>query len=183
MTCRNPLRYFAIALQDDKNVGIMIAEHESTDIQNIKLYAEVHDVPGSSRNIVGNSFQMSFNNEINKSINSFVTMLENETLSAFNPYVGPSTYATSYGSTNIQFPKSTIDMGNLRGRWGETFNDSSEDEYIEDPNLTCADLGDVPIFAGGEFFPTRDGITWYEPPAHMNFIDYVELFDQTIDGV
>ncbi|KAL4319222.1 hypothetical protein GQ457_18G012080 [Hibiscus cannabinus] len=199
ITCHNPVIYSAIPLVDDSDVGIMIAEHESTDIGNIELYAEVLDVLYPSRNVVGNLAQMGFSNDFDMFGGSFVAMLENgtsnafpgpstssafhpfpgpSTSSAFHPFPGSSTYATSYGPMNNQFLESIVeptvgdDVENLRGRWGETLEDSSEDEDIDDPDLFPDDIGDAPNFGAGEFVSSGNDITWYEPPTHMDLIDF-----------
>ncbi|KAL4285557.1 hypothetical protein GQ457_16G010830 [Hibiscus cannabinus] len=189
MTCHDPVRYSAITLRDDDDddVGIMIQEHESSNIQNIELYI---DVPDPSRNLVGNLAQISFDNEFDMSRGSFVAMLESGTSSAFHPFGGPSTssafypflesstYATPYEPMNNQFPESIadptvdVDVENLRGRWGETLEDSSEDEDVDDPDLFPDDIGDAPNFSVGEFISTGNDITWYEPPAQMDLIDF-----------
>ncbi|KAL4291980.1 hypothetical protein GQ457_14G001610 [Hibiscus cannabinus] len=199
ITCHNPVIYSAIPLVDDSDVGIMIVEHESTDIGNIELYAEVRDVPYPSRNVVGNLAQMGFSNDFDMPGGSFVAMLESgtssafpgpstssafhpfpgpSTSSAFHPFHGSSTYATSYEPMNNQFLESIVeptvgdDVENLRGRWGETLEDSSEDEDIGDPDLFPDDIGDAPNFGAGEFVSSGNDITWYEPPTHMDLIDF-----------
>ncbi|KAK8498560.1 hypothetical protein V6N12_035227 [Hibiscus sabdariffa] len=139
-----------------------------------------YDILDSSRNVFGNSSQTGFNSRIEdhpyRSRNSFIAILESGKSSAFYPYGGPSTYARSYRSMIIQFPKSTIDLTidieNLRSRRGEKFANSSEDEDTRDPDLTGDDIGNDLIFGGGEFVSVWNEITWYEPPAHMNLIDY-----------
>ncbi|KAL4351292.1 hypothetical protein GQ457_06G019560 [Hibiscus cannabinus] len=51
----------------------------------------------------------------------------------------------------------TLKVSKVNG--GEKLVDSSEDK-IEDPDLTCDDLGNEPIFYGGEFVSIGDNITW-----------------------
>ncbi|KAL4272726.1 hypothetical protein GQ457_13G021660 [Hibiscus cannabinus] len=175
-TCDDPVRYSAIALKDDSDVGIMIAEHDSTSIRSVALHAELrgrYDVPSSFRNVYGSSSQMGFDSAIEdypyRFGDSFVAMLESGRSSAFDPYACPSTFPTVEPTID---PSVDIDVENLQGRWGETLADSSEDEETADPDLSGDDLGDEPIVGGGEFVSGGDGITWYEPPAHMNLIDY-----------
>ncbi|KAL4279444.1 hypothetical protein GQ457_03G032070 [Hibiscus cannabinus] len=161
-TCDDPVRYYAITLKDDNDVGIMIAEHDSTSIRSVALHAELrgrYDVPSLSRNVYGSSSQMGFDSAAEdypyRFGDSFVAMLESGRSSAFDPYACPSTFSTV---------ESVIDP--------KTLADYSEYEETADPDLSGDDLGDDPIVGGGKFVSGGDGITWYEPPAHMNLIDY-----------
>ncbi|KAL4363583.1 hypothetical protein GQ457_04G012340 [Hibiscus cannabinus] len=97
LTCENPVRYCAINLEDNDDVQMMIAEHESIEIIYIELFADVCDALDPSRNVVGESCQMDLSSEFDMSGGNFVAMLASGTSTAFHP-VGPSTYGSSYGS-------------------------------------------------------------------------------------
>ncbi|KAL4283261.1 hypothetical protein GQ457_16G015520 [Hibiscus cannabinus] len=129
---------------------MMIAEHDSIEIQYIELFLGVCNVPNLSRNVVGESSQMDFGNEIDMPEGHFVAMLASGTSSSFHP-VEPSTYGSSYG---------------------EKLDDSSEDENIEEPDLFPDDGDDAPSFGVAEFVLTGGNITFYEPHAHIDSVDF-----------
>ncbi|KAL4378046.1 hypothetical protein GQ457_02G010650 [Hibiscus cannabinus] len=178
-TSDDPVRYSAITLKDDNDLGLMIAEHNSMRIRTVKLHVKLrgrYDDSGPSINVIGSSSQMGFDTAVDDQPyrfgESFVALLESGTSDAFHPsYVGPSTFQTVEPTVD---PSVGIDLENLQGRWGETLADSSEDEDEEtvDPDLSGDDLGNEPVFGGGEFVSAGNDITWYEPPSHMNQIDY-----------
>ncbi|KAK8568902.1 hypothetical protein V6N12_007437 [Hibiscus sabdariffa] len=60
---------------------------------------------------------------------------------------------------------------NLRGRWGESLEDSSEDKDIGDPDLFPDDVGDAPDFGVGEIVPNAGDISYYEAPTHIQSVD------------
>ncbi|KAL4378644.1 hypothetical protein GQ457_02G032790 [Hibiscus cannabinus] len=178
-TSDDPVRYSAITLKDDDDVGLMIAEHDSMRIRTVELHVNLrgrYDDSGPSINVIGSSSQMGFDTAVDDQPyrfgESFVALLESGTSDAFHPsYAGPWTFQT----VEPTFDSSVgIDLENLQGRWGETLADSSEDEDEEtiDPDLSGDDLGNEPVFGGGEFVSAGNDITWYEPPSHMNQIDY-----------
>ena len=80
----------------------------------------------------------------------------------------------SSGTTNEFNPVDTLtdDVKNLRGRWGEALDDSSEDEDIDDDDLFPDDVGNAPNYGVGEFVPPAGDITFYEPPTHMVSLDF-----------
>ncbi|KAL4310961.1 hypothetical protein GQ457_01G026990 [Hibiscus cannabinus] len=180
-TSDDPIRYSAITLKDDDDVGLMIAEHDSMRIRTVELHVKLrgrYDGSGPSINVIGSSSQMGFDTAIDDQPyrfgESFVALLESGTSDAFHPsYAGPSTFQTVEPTVD---PSVGIDIENLQGRWGETLADSSEDEDEDeetvDPDLSGDDLGNEPVFGGGEFVSAGNDITWYEPPSHMNQIDY-----------
>ncbi|KAE8676361.1 hypothetical protein F3Y22_tig00111617pilonHSYRG00036 [Hibiscus syriacus] len=52
MICPNPVKYAAVPLEEDDDIGTMVRLHELTNIAVIELFVDVHnicDVPGSSR--------------------------------------------------------------------------------------------------------------------------------------
>ncbi|KAL4379716.1 hypothetical protein GQ457_02G025660 [Hibiscus cannabinus] len=176
-TSDDPVRYSAITLKDDDDVGLMIAEHDSMCIRTVELHVKLrgrYDGSGPSINVIGSSSQMGFDTAVDDQPyrfgESFVALLESGTSDAFHlSYAGPSTFQTVEPTVD---PSVSIDLENLQGRWGETLADSDEDEEIVDPDLSGDDLGNEPVFGGGEFFSAGNDITWYEPPSHMNQIDY-----------
>ncbi|KAL4380071.1 hypothetical protein GQ457_02G010930 [Hibiscus cannabinus] len=180
-TSDDPIRYSAITLKDDDDVGLMIAEHDSMRIRTVELHVKLrgrYDGSGPSINVIGSSSQMGFDTAVDDQPyrfgESFVALLESGTSDAFHPsYAGPSTFQTVEPTVD---PSVGIDLENLQGRWGETLADSSEDEDEDeetvDPDLSGDDLGNEPVFGGGEFVSAGNDITWYEPPSHMNQIDY-----------
>ncbi|KAL4388567.1 hypothetical protein GQ457_09G023810 [Hibiscus cannabinus] len=137
----DPIRYSAITLKDDDDIGLMIAEHDSMRIRTVELHVKLrgrYDGSGPSINVIRSSSQMGFDTAVDD-----------------QPY---------------RFGESFV------GKWGETLADSSEDEDEDeetvDPDLSGDDLGNEPVFGGGEFVSAGNDITWYEPPSHMNQIDY-----------
>ena len=61
---------------------------------------------------------------------------------------------------------------NLRGPWGESLEDSSEDEDIDDPDLFPDNVGEAPNFGVGELVQTGDDTTFYEPLIHISSVDF-----------
>ncbi|KAL4304541.1 hypothetical protein GQ457_10G015820 [Hibiscus cannabinus] len=178
-TCDDPVRYSAIALKDDDDVGLMIAEHDSMCIRTVEFHVKLrggYDDSSPSINVFGSSSQMGFDTAVDDQPyrfgESFVPLLESGTSYEFHPsHAGPLTFQTVEPTVD---PSVGIDLENLQGRWGETFADSSEDEdeEIVDPDLSDDDLGNELVFGGSEFVSAGNDITWYGPPSHMNLIDY-----------
>ena len=155
LTCENPVTYCAINLEDDDDVAMMIAEHESVGIRYIELFAEISDVPNPSRTFIGESSQINYVTETELPGGSFLAMLSGGTANEFNPV-----------------DTSTDNVNNLRGRWGEALDDSSEDEDIDDDDLFPDDVGNSPNYGVGEFVAPAGDITCYEPPTHMVSLDF-----------
>ncbi|KAL4378572.1 hypothetical protein GQ457_02G019960 [Hibiscus cannabinus] len=66
-TCDDLVRYSTIALKDDDDVGLMIAEHDSMCIRTVELHAKLRGRyydPGPSINVFGSSPQMCFDTVI-----------------------------------------------------------------------------------------------------------------------
>ncbi|KAL4388585.1 hypothetical protein GQ457_09G024610 [Hibiscus cannabinus] len=155
-TSEDPVRYSAITLKDDDDVGLMIAEHDSMRIRTIELHVKLrgrYDNSGPSINVFGSSSQMGFDTAVDDQPyrfgESFVALLKSGTSYAFHPsYARPSTFQMVEPTVD---PSVGIDLESLQGRWGETLADSSEDEDEEtvDPDLSGDDLGNEPVFGGG----------------------------------
>ncbi|KAL4361500.1 hypothetical protein GQ457_04G013070 [Hibiscus cannabinus] len=148
LTCEIPVQYCAINLQDDDDVQMMIAEHESMGIRYIKLFAEVCNAPSPLRNVVGEYGQMDFGTKFDMPGGSYVAMFASGTSSVFH-LTGPSTYDSSYEQDVDHIVDA--DMGNLRGQWGEILDDFSEDEDIRDSDLFPDDVGDASGFGVAKF--------------------------------
>ncbi|KAE8661554.1 hypothetical protein F3Y22_tig00113725pilonHSYRG00965 [Hibiscus syriacus] len=163
MICPNPVRYAAVPLEEDDDIGTMVGLHESTNIAVIELFVDVCnicDVPGSSRGVAQNPSEMALYSQFEEPTyrfpNSFMALLEsvNE--------VGGTSATAEYETRNISKLVVNIDAEN---RWGEIHDDSSEDEETEEPVLG----DDENIFGGGAIDEVPAP---YEATPHMYEIDY-----------
>ncbi|KAE8688544.1 Proline-rich receptor-like protein kinase PERK13 [Hibiscus syriacus] len=83
MICHNPVKYAAVPLEEDDDIGTMVGLHESTNITVIELFVDVHnicDVPGSSRGVAQNPSEMTLYSQFEEPTyrfsNSFMALLE-----------------------------------------------------------------------------------------------------------
>ncbi|KAE8672420.1 hypothetical protein F3Y22_tig00111841pilonHSYRG00069 [Hibiscus syriacus] len=163
MICPNPVKYAAVPLEEDDDIGTMVRLHELTNIAVIELFVDVHnicDVPGSSRGVAQNPSEMTLYSQFEEPTyrfpNSFMALLEsvNE--------VGGTSATEECETRNI--PELVVDI-DAENRWGEIHDDSSEDEETEEPVLG----GDENIFGGGAIDEVPAP---YEATPHMYEIDY-----------
>ncbi|KAE8723742.1 Caffeoyl-CoA O-methyltransferase [Hibiscus syriacus] len=102
MICPNPVRYTAVPLEEDDDIGTMVGLHESTNIAVIELFVDVRnicDVPVSSRGVTQNPSEMTLYSQFEEPTymfpNSFMALLEsvNE--------VGGTSATVEYETRNI----------------------------------------------------------------------------------